>query len=87
METAEQIKSNVLKWLAGTRYASTSLEPLSGGTANFIYRAHLSDPLDDGTTHILVKHGEAYVATSRDFKLTTFRCVGLSPIWHCKLGY
>lgn len=74
-ETADDIKSEVFAWLKETRYASSSLDTLSGGTANFVYRAHLSRPLEDGTTHVLIKHGEGYVATHPDFKLTTDRCV------------
>ncbi|KAI0127474.1 kinase-like domain-containing protein [Xylariales sp. AK1849] len=76
-QAAEEIKSEILRWLEGTRFASASLEPLSGSTANFIYRAHLVEPLDDAasTTDVLVKHGEGYVANHPDFKLTTFRCL------------
>lgn len=79
-QTADQIQSKAFEWLKGTPFASTSLEPLTGGTANFVYRAHLAKPLDDGTTDVLVKHGEGYVANSPDFQLTTSRCVRICAI-------
>ena len=74
-KTTDEIKSEVFEWLKGTRYASTSLEPLLGGSANFIYRAHLSEPLEDGTAEVLVKHGEGYMASHPANKLATDRCV------------
>jgi hypothetical protein len=74
-KTAGEIKSEIFEWLKGMRYASTSLEPLSGGSANFIYRADLSTPLEDGTTDVLVKHGEGYMAVAPANRISTDRCV------------
>jgi hypothetical protein len=74
-KTADEIKSEIFQWLKGTRYASTSLVPLSGGSANFIYRAGLSTPLEDGTTDVLVKHGEGYMAVAPANRISTDRCV------------
>ncbi|KAI2471420.1 kinase-like domain-containing protein [Annulohypoxylon bovei var. microspora] len=70
----EEITASVLKTLKGTPYEASSLEALSGGTANFIYRATLTQPLKDGTTDVLVKHSEGYSANSPSFKLTLSRC-------------
>ncbi|PWY79817.1 phosphotransferase enzyme family protein [Aspergillus eucalypticola CBS 122712] len=61
--------------LAGTQYASSSLTPLSGGTANFVYRAQLNQPLQDGTISVIVKHTEAFIALNREFKLPAERCL------------
>lgn len=72
-ELAEKIKLEVFKWLNGTRYASTVLEPLSGGSANFLYRAHLSKPLEDGTTDVLVKHFEEFMAVAPQNKMGLYR--------------
>jgi hypothetical protein len=78
--TADEVKSRVFEWLKGTRYESTSLEPLSGGSMNFIYKAHLSEPLEDGTTDVLVKHGEDYSAANSANKVTIDRCVRNWPL-------
>ncbi|KAI2626636.1 kinase-like domain-containing protein [Hypoxylon sp. NC1633] len=70
----EEITSKVAENLKGTPFDASSLDVLSGGTANFIYRATLSKPLEDGTKEVLVKHSEDYVANSPNFKLTLYRC-------------
>lgn len=81
-KTAEEIKSEIFEWLKKTKYAASSLEPLPGGSANFIYRAKLSTPLEDGTTDVLVKHGEGYMAVAPANKISTERCV---RIFYCPL--
>ncbi|KFA63469.1 hypothetical protein S40285_00386 [Stachybotrys chlorohalonatus IBT 40285] len=68
------MEEDIRAQLAETPYAPSALKPLTGGTANFIYRATLVQPLADGTSDVVVKHGEAYVATVPDFKLNTSRC-------------
>ncbi|KAI8954624.1 kinase-like domain-containing protein [Xylaria longipes] len=70
----DEIKSKVLADLEQTPYAAASLQVLSGGTANFIYHASLKKPLADGTSDVLIKHSEDYIANSPNFKLTLFRC-------------
>ncbi|KAI1465003.1 kinase-like domain-containing protein [Daldinia caldariorum] len=73
-ESREEVTSKVLESLKGTPYEASSLDILSGGTANFIYRATLAHPLADGTKDVAVKHSEDYIASSPDFKLTLSRC-------------
>jgi hypothetical protein len=75
--TNHDISTLVLQELSQTTYECSSLTPLSGGTANFVYRGILARPLQDGTKTIIIKHGEDYVASNRDFKLSTDRCVSL----------
>lgn len=75
--TAQDISTLVSQELSKTPYESSSLTRLSGGTANFVYRGVLARPLQDGTKTIIIKHGEEFVASNRDFKLTTDRCVSL----------
>ncbi|RYP73057.1 hypothetical protein DL769_004294 [Monosporascus sp. CRB-8-3] len=70
----DDVGTKVLKTLENTPFASSSLKQLSGGTANYIYRATLVAPLQDGTTEVLLKHGEDYVKDNPDFKLTLLRC-------------
>ena len=74
-KTTDEIKTEVFEFLRNTRYASTSLDPLPGGAANFIYRATLSTQLDDGTTEVLIKHGEPYMAVASENKISIDRCV------------
>ncbi|KAK5996351.1 4-hydroxytryptamine kinase-like protein [Cladobotryum mycophilum] len=74
IKTAAEIETAVKAELDGTAYAVSSLRPLTGGNANFIYHAKLRNPLSNGTTDVAIKHGEAYVALSPDFALTMTRC-------------
>ncbi|KAK8066101.1 kinase-like domain-containing protein [Apiospora hydei] len=73
-QSEAEIQSKVLRTLEGTPFAATSLVPLSGGTANFIYLADLAQPLDDGVRRVLVKHGEGFLASNPGFQLSTSRC-------------
>lgn len=70
-----QLEVEVFDWLKGTRYASTSIEPLAGGSANFVYKVKLEEPLEDGTSTVLVKHGEAYMAVAPQNNMPLQRCV------------
>jgi hypothetical protein len=74
-ESTEQITQRVLKSLKDSPYECPSLDKLSGGTANFVYRGILTTPLEDGTKTVVIKHTEGYVAQNPNFKLTTTRCV------------
>jgi hypothetical protein len=58
-----------------TIYACSSLTLLSGGTANFLFRGILAQPLEDGTKTIVLKHSEEFVAANRNFELDVTRCV------------
>ncbi|KAK3333874.1 kinase-like domain-containing protein [Cercophora scortea] len=69
-----QVSQHVQAELDNTRYACSSLEVLTGGTANFIFKGLLTEPLDDGTQEIAIKHGKGFVATQPGFQLTTDRC-------------
>ncbi|KAF9771789.1 hypothetical protein IL306_010535 [Fusarium sp. DS 682] len=58
----DQVRQKISAWLNTTPYAASSLEPLTGGQTNFTYRAQLIRPQEDGTTEVVVKHGEPYMA-------------------------
>jgi hypothetical protein len=75
--TNQDISTLVSQELSETPYECSSLTRLSGGTANFVYRGILARPLQDGTKTIIVKHGEDFVASNIEFKLTTDRCVSI----------
>lgn len=64
----------IQKELGSTKYACSSLKPLSGGNANFIFKAALVQPLDDGIEEVVIKHGEDYIASMPDFNIPTSRC-------------
>lgn len=72
---SDKFSEEILDELRGTKYACSSLTALSGGNANFIFRGVLQKPLEDGTTEVAIKHGQGYVASNPDFKITTDRCV------------
>ncbi|KAF5549313.1 phosphotransferase enzyme family [Fusarium mexicanum] len=73
-DTSDQIRQQVSAWLNITPYAASLLEPLAGGQANFTYRAHLINPLDDGTAEVIVKDGEPYMARHPANAVTVNRC-------------
>jgi hypothetical protein len=81
MDTAGEITAQVTSSLQDGPYAAASLEMLSGGTANFVYRVVLSRPLEDGSKTVVVKHTEGFAAFNREFKLQENRCV--SSILKC----
>ncbi|KAL3466483.1 kinase-like domain-containing protein [Aspergillus heterothallicus] len=71
----QDVKDAVANELADSPYPCSTLTQLSGGTANFVYRGALAEPLPDGTTTVIVKHAEDYIASNRDFKLSAQRCL------------
>lgn len=73
--TADEVTSRVMDALACTQYACSTLAPLSGGSANFLYKAKLQKPLEDGTTDVVVKHGEGFSASYSGLQLSKRRCV------------
>ncbi|KAI1260721.1 kinase-like domain-containing protein [Xylariaceae sp. FL1019] len=64
----------VMDQLAGSAYACSKLTKLSGGTANFLYRGTLKQPLAGAKT-IIVKVSTEFVAINRDFPLDINRCL------------
>ncbi|RAL10735.1 uncharacterized protein BO97DRAFT_348672 [Aspergillus homomorphus CBS 101889] len=71
----DSLAIDIARDLEHTPYACSSLTRLSGGSANFVFRGLLSQPLDDGTESVIIKHSEEYVASNRNFKLTAERCL------------
>lgn len=76
----EAFASQILAALAETRYACSSLTPLSGGVGNFVYKGELRELLEDGTAEVVVKHGEGFAAQWSALKLPMYRCVRTSNV-------
>lgn len=73
----DNMSTLILKELSKTPYVCSSLTRLTGGTGNFVFRGVLSQPLQDGTKTVIIKHAEDYVASNPDFPLSTTRCVSI----------
>lgn len=69
--------SDVATFLADTPFASTQVDVLTGGNANYLYRLHLRQPFDGCRTAVL-KHSTPRAATSHlvDIPLPLERQVG-----------
>lgn len=77
----DDIQSKTETWLQGTRYASKSITPLSGGTVNFTFLVNLKEPLDNGTEKVVVKHSETFVRHTPSYKVSLTRIVrNFNPI-------
>ncbi|KAI1496178.1 kinase-like domain-containing protein [Biscogniauxia marginata] len=71
----QALVQQVLHQLAGSPYACSALVKLSGGTANFLYRGDLTQPLPSSAADtVIVKVSTDYVAINRDFPLDVTRC-------------
>src|SRR5262245_60214427 len=75
IQEKEQFGLKIVHQLSQTSYACSSMEILSGGTANFLFRGVLAHPLPDGTKTVVVKHSKEYVSANRHFQLDISRCV------------
>lgn len=87
MSDEELIVQTLLKELSQTRFACSDLTKLNGGTANYLYRGKLLQPLDSqagaansATETVVVKHSEGFSPGNRDFLLDIERCVMIKPI-------
>lgn len=77
MAAEDPIAAKVLADLKDGPYTCTSLVRLAGGSANFTYRGTLATPLPEGTSTIIIKHAEPFVAIDSSFKLDVIRSVHL----------
>lgn len=82
MADSEISPDTILSELSTTAYACSSVEQLSGGTANFVFRGTLLRSRPDGTTTVVIKHTEDYIASNREFKLSAQRCVMAPALIH-----
>lgn len=87
MADSEISPETILSELSTTPYVCSSVEQLSGGTANFVFRGTLLRPRQDGTTTVVIKHTEDYIASNREFKLSAQRCVPVPVLSHDELSW
>lgn len=76
----EELFAQLLQDLSQTPYACSSLAQLSGGTANFVFRGILAQPISsqDGTgasKTVIIKHSMEFVSGNRNFLLDVSRSV------------
>ncbi|KAF6829609.1 hypothetical protein CMUS01_08097 [Colletotrichum musicola] len=74
MSLDQSAERQVHDGLLGTRFEAKRLEKITGGSVNWVFLATLAKPLGDGTTQVLVKHGEKRMASKPEFELPLFRC-------------
>jgi len=67
-------EEGVKEYLKGTRFASRKIVALSGGNANFAYRAELVEP-HSGRKTVIVKHAQLYVKCRSDMPFDVTRQV------------
>ena len=65
---------DVQTYLTNTPFASTRIEALSGGNANFVFRLHLATPYE-GRSTLVLKHAKAWVKFDKNFALDVQRQV------------
>jgi hypothetical protein len=65
---------DVHDYLSKTSFASTEVVPLSGGTANYVYRLYLKNPYE-GRDSLVMKHGRPYVKDYSTLAFATTRQV------------
>lgn len=95
-EVDEQaLAQQVLHRLAQSPYACSALSKLSGGSANFLYRGTLTQPLhrpeeDAGTAAtktVVIKLSTDFVAVNRNFPLDVTRCIFEESMLHALAGF
>jgi hypothetical protein len=64
----------VLLYLADSPLASSEAIPLSGGSANYVYRLRLLIP-HKGHSTLVLKHGKPYLPKATDFAISLERQV------------
>ena len=63
---------DVHDYLLKTPFASTEVVPLSGGSANYVYRVYLKKPYD-GRDSVVMKHARPYIKNLTTLALATYR--------------
>ena len=72
-------EEGVRAYLAKTPFAIADIDPLSGGSANYVFRLHLLTPYRGHET-LVFKHAKPYVKDSQEIAFTVERQVRL--IWN-----
>ncbi|KAF8756229.1 catalytic domain of ctd-like phosphatase [Rhizoctonia solani] len=81
--------NGVLDYLSNTQFAAADVQRLTGGFTAFSYRVSLSTPLEDGSTTLIIKHYEDYVAFAPEIRFEStrsdFEYNALMALWDCGL--
>jgi len=68
-------EEGVRTYLAGTPFEIANLTPLSGGTANYVFRLHLTTPYRGRRETLVFKHAKPYVKNSQEIAFNVDRQV------------
>ncbi|KAK3900275.1 kinase-like domain-containing protein [Staphylotrichum tortipilum] len=75
------VADEILAELGKTKYACKSLDILSGGNANYVFKGALKEPLPDGAGTVVVKHTKPYLASVTSYQLPPERgVIGMKAI-------
>lgn len=72
---SDPVANDILTALKDTPFACSKLDRLSGGHANWTYRGHLVNALENGQNSVVIKHAEGYIPSNPDYKLDVGRAV------------
>ena len=79
MSTNESESTAVAQALEATPYSCKTLQRLSGGSVNFVFRGELQQPVrkEDGTLakSVVIKFSKGYLPGNTSFLLDISRCV------------
>lgn len=70
--------NDVIQYLSETPFASSRVEPLSGGNINYVFRLYLRNPYD-GMRTLVLKHGKGWPSGHETYSFSVERLVFSSP--------
>ena len=77
-QVPQELTDSISKQIEDANWPCSELVALAGGYTNFLFKGVLKEPLADGTTEIVIKHGERFLLCDHEAVMTRFRCVRLN---------